>query len=79
MELIIYSVILLALGLWIAKEHKNATKHREGKKSLNLSGHEWIKVLERSIEESWKVGIFYGFLFGIIFLLFLQSLKDFIL
>lgn len=78
MKLIIYSIILIAIIIWIRKESKNAKKHLEEKKSLDLSGYEWIKVLERSMEENWFVGLFYGCLFGIVFLLFLQTLKNFI-
>lgn len=78
MKLIIYGAILIALVIWIKKERKDAKNHMEGKKSLDLSNHEWIKVLERNIEESWAVGLFYGCLFGIVFLLFLQAVKNFI-
>ena len=77
MESILYGALLIILGIWIVKEHKNAKKHREGKKVLDLSGSEWIKVLERSIEESWMIGLFYGAILGVLFMLFLESIKKF--
>lgn len=78
MKLTIYGIALVALSMWVIKEHKGSKNHMEGKKSLNLSDREWIKVLEKSIEESWGTGLFYGCLLGIVILLFLQALKNYI-
>jgi len=75
MKAIILGVVLFGLLIWILKEHRDSIKHREGKKDLNLSGNQWIEVLERSIKESWQVGLFYGFFFGIVLILLFQSLK----
>lgn len=75
MKTIIYGVIVVCLVFWIIKEHKESIKHRNGKKVLNLSEHEWISVLERSIEESWRAALLYGFAFGVALVLFVGSLR----
>lgn len=71
----LFGVALIALGVWIVKEKRDGDKHHEGKKQLGLSGGQWIEVLERTVEESWQSGLFYGFTFGFLFALFVVNIK----
>lgn len=71
----LFGVALIALCFWIVKEKRDGDKHHEGKKTLGLSGGQWIEILGRRIEESWQSGLFYGFIWGFLFALFLVNIK----